>query len=166
MQLDAWFAVHTRSKAEPVVERLLLAKGYETFLPLARISDKRAWPASGRPLFPGYLFCQVTKESKGLIASTPGVLRLLSFGGSPIAIDASEIDALRRVNSTLVAREECSWLPTGTQVVVTNGSLAGLRGLVVDTMPKRLILSVTLMQRSVRVTIDPCVTIVVATRSQ
>ncbi len=154
MELGDWVAVHTRSRAEQSVGQHLVAKGYEIFLPLASIADECCRPACGRPLFPGYLFCRVTAMSNGLIVSTPGVIRLLGYGGKPVAIDASEIEALRRIDNTEVPREGCAWFPTGTQVVVESGPLAGLAGLVVESLPRRLIVSISLMQRSVKVQMD------------
>jgi transcriptional antiterminator RfaH len=90
-----WFALQTRPKNEKQVERLLTHKGYECCLPMYR--QKRRW--SDRvievelPLFPTYVFCRFISSAIGKAISTPGVIRIVGFGGRPAEVELEEIEA-------------------------------------------------------------------------
>src|SRR6185369_14187890 len=78
-----WFALAVRPRHEKTVTRMLVNKGYETFLPLYAKEHKY----SGRvrsfelPLFPGYAFSRFDPAARLPILTTPGVLQVMSAGG-------------------------------------------------------------------------------------
>src|ERR1700741_1080999 len=102
-----WFALQTLPRNEKQVERLLIYKGYECCLPMYR--QKRWW--SDRvvevelPLFPMYVFCRFVSSSIGKAISTPGVTRIVGFGGQPAEVRVGEIEALQLLCQSGLLRE-------------------------------------------------------------
>lgn len=149
-----WFALQTKSKNEKRVERLLTHKGYECCLPMYR--QKRRW--SDRvievelPLFPTYIFCRFNPSATGKAISTPGVIRIVGFGGQPAEVEVKEIEALQLLSESSVLREPWTYIPDGTLVQVESGPLTGAQGIFCfDKGRRRLVISITLLQRSVAV---------------
>jgi|SRR5262245_14896947 len=149
-----WFALQTRPKNERKVERLLRQKGYECFTPTYR--SRRKW--SDRtveldlPLFPGYVFSRFSPLVLGKAISTQGVTRVVGFGGTPAEVDREEVEALRLLSQSNFLREPWKYLPSGTLVLIETGPLTGARGIIgVDGNQRRLVISVTLLQRSVAI---------------
>jgi transcription antitermination factor NusG len=152
-----WFALQTKPKNERKVEQLLTQKGYECFTPTYR--RKRKW--SDRiveidfPLFPGYVFCRFNTSALGKAISTRGVVRIVGFGGAPAEVAMEEVKALQLLAQSDLLREPWRYLPDGAQVVVETGPLAGVQGLICAGENKRqLVISVTLLQRSVAIQLD------------
>src|SRR6266581_942757 len=77
------------------------------------------------------------------------------FGYIPTPIDEQEIAAIQRVVKSGFGLSPHPFLQVGHRVRVESGSLNGLEGLITDVRRgNRLILSVSLLQRSVAVEID------------
>jgi len=149
-----WFALQTRPKNERKVESLLRQKGYECFTPTYRL--KRKW--SDRvveidfPLFPGYVFCRFNASALGKAISTQGVTRIVGFGGTPAEVAREEIESLQLLAQSNFLREPWKYLPSGTIVLVETGPLAGVQGIIsAGENNMRLVISVTLLQRSVAI---------------
>ena len=152
-----WFALQTKSKSERKVEHLLKQKGYECFTPMYR--RKRKW--SDRiveidfPLFPGYVFCRFNTSVLGKAISTQGVVRIVGFGGVPAEVALEEVEALQLLAQSDFLREPWRYLTDGTVVVIETGPLAGVRGVICAGENKRqLVISITLLQRSVAFQLD------------
>lgn len=154
---ESWYALHVRSRAELSVARQIQQKGYEPFVPLYR--SRRRWADRMKelelPLFPSYVFCRVTMASAGRVVTTPGVIRIVGAGGVPIPVDDGEIEALRRVACTRLCAEPWPYLQAGQRVELCAGPLRGLQGVLAQSANgDRLIVSVSLLQRSVSVEIS------------
>jgi transcription antitermination factor NusG len=152
-----WIALQTKPKNEKKVDQLLREKGYQCLTPTYRL--KRRW--SDRtvevelPLFPGYVFCHLSSSVLAKAVSTRGVIRVVGFGGEPAEVTAAEIDGLRLLARSSLLREPWKYLPQGTLVLVETGPLAGAEGIInVDGSKRQLVISVTLLQRSVAVHLD------------
>jgi transcription antitermination factor NusG len=152
-----WFALQTTPRNEKQVERLLTHKGYECCLPIYR--QKRRW--SDRvievelPLFPMYIFCRFNSSAIGKAIATPGVTRIVGFGGRSAEVKIEEIEALQLLSQSSLLREPWAYIPTGTLVQVETGPLTGAQGIFCSGDEKRrLVISVTLLQRSVAVQLD------------
>jgi transcription antitermination factor NusG len=140
-----------------MVERLLTQKGYQCLLPTYK--QKRKW--SDRvveiesPLFPSYIFCQFSEEVFGKAIQTQGVTRIVGFGGKPTEVEIEEVEALQALAGSGLLRDPWVYIPVGTRVVVQTGPLAGVEGIICPQGEKqRLIISVTLLQRSVAIHLD------------
>jgi transcription antitermination factor NusG len=152
-----WFALSVKNRHEKVVRQLLTNKGFETFLPLYTRRHQYARRARefDLPLFPGYLFCRFDPTACLPIVTTPGVLRLVGFGRTPTPLDSVEIASIQRAIEAKVSVVPHPYWRSGQKVRIGSGALAGVEGVVVGDRPTlRLVLSVTLLQRSVSLEID------------
>ncbi|MCW5977882.1 MAG: UpxY family transcription antiterminator [Bryobacteraceae bacterium] len=152
-----WFAVRVRSNYEKTTSNYLQQKGYEEFTPLYKA--RKRWSDRIRevelPLFPGYVFCRFDPKKRLPILQTPGVVSVVGFGYEPAPVDPLEITHLQHIVSN--GRNTVPWpyLKAGQKVRVTAGALYGLEGILLDLRNKsRIIVSVTLLQRSVAAEID------------
>jgi transcription antitermination factor NusG len=152
-----WFGVHTRSNHEKVTATVLSHKGYDHYLP--SFKSRRRWSdrivETDRPLFPGYVFCRFDPKVRLPILTTPGVVSVVGFGNEPAPIDDSEIEAIQAVLGSGLHTEPCPFLREGQRIRVKRGSLDGLEGLLVRKKSEwRMVVSVTMLQRSIAVEID------------
>ncbi|MGC1382670.1 MAG: UpxY family transcription antiterminator [Candidatus Acidiferrales bacterium] len=152
-----WFALHVRSRFELTVASHLGGKGYECFLPTFK--SRRRWSDRVKeieaPLFPGYLFCRFDVLDRFPIVTTPGLIQIVGFNRAPVPVTESEIAALQQLVSSKLRHEPWPYLKAGARVMIEAGSLTGLEGIYIESKgTHRLVLSVTLLQRSVAVEID------------
>jgi len=152
-----WYAVRVRSNYEANVSTVLENKGVERFLPTYRA--RRRWSDRIKtldlPLFPGYVFCHIPLEERNLVLTTGGVVDIVSVGRVPAPIEETEIEAIRTVVNSRAPAEPWPFLKIGQTVKINGGSLAGVEGILIRVKHAwRLVLSVTLLERSVAVEID------------
>lgn len=152
-----WFAIQVRTRHEIGIADYLGAKGYEQFLPLYKC--RKTWSDRIKevqaPLFPGYLFCRFDPCDRLPILKTPGVVQIVGNGKSPIPVCEAEIAALQKMVASGLPNQPWPFLHTGDKVQIEAGPLRGLEGVLVALRGSRhLVLSVTLLQRSVAVEID------------
>jgi transcription antitermination factor NusG len=108
------------------------------------------------PLFPGYVFCKFALWEKLPVLSTPGVAKIVGFGGTPVPVRESEIEGLRAVLSSGLALRPWPYLKAGDRVRVDRGPLRGLEGtLLAERGCVNLVIGVELLQRSVAVQLEP-----------
>ena len=147
----------------------LEGKGYEWFLPLYK--ERRRWSDRIKhveaPLFPGYVFCRFNPNDRLPILKTPGVAQIVGYSRVPVPVAENEIEAIRRLVASGVPNFPCAYLEVGSRVRIEAGALRGVEGILTDVKGKRrLVLSITLLQRSVAVEIDSeAVSVVHAARS-
>jgi transcription antitermination factor NusG len=140
-----------------LVSTTLRGKGYQEFFPLYR--SRRRWSDRTKelelPLFPGYSFCQFDVNDRLPILTTPGVIGIVGAGKIPVPVDDDEIEAIRTILRSGLVAQPWPFLRVGSKVYIEGGPLAGLEGIVTSTdKVYRLIVSVSLLQRSVAVEID------------
>lgn len=156
-ELSSWFAVQVVPRHESMVASLLAYKGYQQFLPTHQC--RRKWCDRNKtvevPLFPGYVFCRLTHQvTSGLVLTTPGVIRLVGFGGKPYSVPDAEIDAIRRLvlSSDVMP---APYLKVGQKVQINNGPLAGIIGILVQVKNRRrIVVSIDLVMKSVSANVD------------
>jgi transcriptional antiterminator NusG len=154
---EHWYVLHVRPRFEKFVETHLREKGYEIFLPTYEV--KRKWSDRMRtvtlPLFPSYVFCRFDVNHRLPILVTPGVNMIVGVGKAPVAVPEEEIGSIRKVIDSGVSTQPWPYLQVGETVRVENGPLEGLSGIVVRAKGEdRLVVSVSLLMRSVSVEID------------
>jgi transcription antitermination factor NusG len=107
------------------------------------------------PLFPGYVFCEFDPAKRLQIEYIPGVSGIVSFGNKLAEVDRAEISAIQSVLAAGLNVAPWPRLEPGRKVEIHRGPLRGLTGVIVgDRNNHRLILSVTLLSRSVSVEMD------------
>jgi transcription antitermination factor NusG len=137
-----WIALQVRAKTEKTVAQHLQYRDYEHFLPLR----------DGAPLFDGYVFCRFAAAAAAPIVTTPGVIRIVSFGAVPASIDEHEIAAIRQALASGQTVVRLTSFVPGEVVSIVAGPLRGLRGTVLRAADKQfLVVSITLLQRSLAV---------------
>jgi len=172
LNLDAdlpWFALHVRTRYEKNVASVLAGKGYEWFLPT--YISRRRWSDRTKelelPLFPGYLFCRFNPLERLPILKTPGMISIVGTAKMPIPVDAGEIMALRALVNSDLPRHPWPFLKVGQRVRIEFGALAGLEGILLQVKGRdRIVLSVSLLQRSVAAEIDSSWVTPLPTQSQ
>ena len=153
---NRWYALYVRSRHEKVVEGGLRGKGFTAFSPFYRTKRKRVDRIAevDVPLFPGYVFCHFDANKRLPILMTPGIVGLVGTK-RPEPVDESEIASIRTL--ALSGRPVQPWpfLKSGQRVRLQAGPLAGAEGIFLRVKDAwHLVVSVSLLQRSVSVTID------------
>ena len=152
------YAIRTKPNREYVVSQALREKGYEVFLPLRRKCTLRPRPHSSleAPLFPSYLFCRFDVTNRLPILTVPGVFHIVACGKTPLAIDEEEIQTLKAIVNNQLPLQDHSYLAVGQEVMVYEGPLAGTRGKIANVNGvDRFAVSITILQRTVSVEMDP-----------
>jgi len=109
---------------------------------------------SGRAAFPGYVFCRLDVSNRLPVLMIPGIVGIVSSGKTPLPIDETEIMSLRLVLESELAVGPCNYLKIDDRVRVIGGPLLGAEGCVIQSGSDRLIVSITLLQRSVSVEVS------------
>lgn len=152
-----WFAVLVRTGREKTANLLLENSGYECFLPVTQ--NTRRWSDRTKvievPLFPGYLFCRMNPHNRLTVLMTPGVMQIVGVGKTPIPVEDEEIEAIQRVQKSGLSAMPWPYMQIGNMAQILEGPLRGLTGIVVKIKSgMKLVLSVSLLQRSVAVEVD------------
>lgn len=153
----SWFALQVRTRHEAGVAGFLEGKGYEFFLPL--VASTKRWSDRVKkienPLFPGYLFCRFDPQQRLPILKTPGVIQIVGYNRNPVPVDESQISGIQALVASGLPSQPWPFLTVGQRVRIESGALRGYEGLLVEFKGnRRLVLSISLLHRSVAVEID------------
>lgn len=152
-----WFAVQVWAGRERLTVKHLSYRGYDVFYPCYMERRRRLDRVANieRALFAGYLFCRMGSAVAAKIVTTPGVVRVVGDGRRPVAVDDGEIQTLQRIIASGVATEPWSYLSAGQRIRIDAGPLSGTDGIVLRVKSRyRLVVSVSLLQRSVSAELD------------
>jgi transcription antitermination factor NusG len=152
-----WYALQVRARWETLTASQLSSKGYKTFLPTFKGKRRRnsRLKEQTMPLFPGYVFCQFDVFNRLPILMTQGVLAVVGRGRIPVHVEDTEIAALQMMISSGLPVEPWPYLEVGQRVRIEEGALSGVEGILVNFKgDTRIILSVSLLRRSVSLEID------------
>lgn len=153
----AWYALEVWARKESSVAAQLDRQGFECFLP--KYTSVRQWSDRKKeveqPLFPGYLFCRFNFEQRRPIVVTPGVLQVVGSRHMAIPVADQEIEALQTAVASGLPTQPWPYLEIGERVRIHSGKLTGLEGVLVNFKGNhRVVLSVSLLQRSVALEVD------------
>lgn len=152
-----WYATYTLANHERKAAAEISRRGVESFLPsyraVRRWSDRQV--ELEMPLFPGYVFVRLALRDRLNVLQVPGVVRLVGFGGSPVALPEQHIELLRRgLGKQMLAKPHC-YLVIGRKVRIVRGPLCGAEGILIRKKGVyRIVLSLELIMRSVAVEVD------------
>ena len=152
-----WYVTCTSPRHERIVSRQLGERGIDSFLPT--YASVRRWKDRRKvlelPLFPGYVFVRVNAENRVELLRLPGVLGLICFQGRPAPVAASELQDLRASLLDPTRVQPHPFLKAGRRVRIRVGAMAGVEGIFLRKRDRaRIVLSISLLQRSVAVEID------------
>ena len=96
--MNQWYLIQFKPNSHRMAERNLHRQGFETFLPMQKITRRKAsrFVSDLKPLFPGYMFVNVNSDLAPWrsINSTIGVSKLVSFEGKPKLLPIQLISGL------------------------------------------------------------------------
>jgi transcription antitermination factor NusG len=152
-----WYALHVKPRHEKRTVQALESKGVEHFLPLYR--TRRRWSDRYKcvelPLFPGYVFSRIEPRFRVPILAIPGVLYIVGAGGVFLPVEDAEIAALQSIVRSGLPSHPWPFLRSGQGIRIDGGPLCGLTGILLECKgAHRLVVSVSLLQRSVAVEIE------------
>ena len=152
-----WYAVYTCANHEKRIATQFAERSVEHFLPVyesvRRWKDRRM--RLQLPLFPGYIFVNHSLQDRLRILQVPGVVRLVGFNGTAIALPAAEIEALRAGLQSPARAEPHPYLTAGRRVRIVRGPFEGLEGVLLRRKGHfRVVLSLDLIMRSIAVDIE------------
>lgn len=153
----SWYALRTRSRHEKVTARYLERHGFEVFLPL--IARVRQWKDRRVrvqfPLFPGYCFIRCALEHYREVRQAVGAVGLVGVAGRPKPVPLEEVEAVRRLVTSILPVDPHPTLEPGMPVEVSRGPLAGLRGVLIRKGSRsRLLIGISLLCQGASVSID------------
>lgn len=149
-----WYVVKVRSRHEKLVAQALRHKEYGTLLPLYRSTTRTRESVSHalKPAFPGYVFAEFDAQFRLPVLKTPGVVDIVGFGGVPAPVENEEIEHLQSITASGLLALPCAFLRSGQKVRIESGPLYGVEGILLAARNEhRLVVSVSLLQRSVSV---------------
>jgi len=152
-----WYALQCWVRKESLIVTQLETQGFECFLP--KYKSVREWSDRKKeveqPLFPGYVFCRFEYSQRRPIVVTPGVLQVVGCGRTPMPVEQREIEAIQFAIASEVPTQPWPYLALGERVRIHTGRLSGLEGILVNFKGNhRVVLSVSLLQRSVALEVD------------
>lgn len=152
-----WYVLQCWVRKESMVAAQLESQGFECFLP--KYKSIREWSDRKKeveqPLFPGYLFCRFEYSQRRPAVVTPGVLQVVGCGRTPTPVEDREIEAIQLAVASEVPSQPWPYLEVGERVRIHTGKLAGLEGILINFKGNhRVVLSVSLLQRSVALEVD------------
>jgi transcription termination/antitermination protein NusG len=160
-ELCLWYAVSVKHQHEQAVQAALLFKGFEALAPTYRM--RRAWSDRWKelelPLFAGYVFCRFPFLERARILDTPGVARVVGFGGAGVEIPALEIMAIQTVMAAKLPVRPWPHLKPGARVSIERGPLRGVEGTLLREGRAaggslQLVIGVEFLQRSIAVELE------------
>ena len=134
-----WLAVYTRPRWEKKVNRLLIAKGLESYCPLNKV--RRKWSDRVKvveePLFKSYVFVKVDDNDRSAVRMTNGAINFVYWNGKPAVIKEKEITAIRRfLDEYENVEARPVELKVNQRVRITNGTLMDKEGMILDVRHK------------------------------
>lgn len=127
-----WYALFVRSNQEKTVVLHLSSRQIEHFLPayesVRQRKDRKVKLLS--PLFPGYVFVRLSLADRLKALLVPNVINLVGTSKAPSVISHQEIDSIRR-GIAHGKVEPCPYLKAGDAVVIKQGVMAGLEGILI-----------------------------------
>lgn len=151
-----WFAAYTYPRHEKRVAVFLNQVEIRTFYPVYTASHrwKKRKASVTLPLFPGYVFVNISNEQRRRVLSAPGVIHIVGSRGKPSPLPTDQIEALQKTLESRKA-EPHPFIAPGHTVRVTFGSLEGLEGIVLRRKGQmRMIVSLTTINQSIMLELE------------
>lgn len=157
-----WYVVHTKPQQELVACENLARQGYAVYLPRMKILKRnrrhKCQELQFEPLFPRYLFFQpcTTEHSIAPVRSTLGVTTIVRFGQTLAVLRNRVLRSIQdfEARQNVAGLEDISPFRNGGRVLVVDGPMAGLEGLVSRVSQERVVVLMQLLGHDARVTLS------------
>ena len=156
---ESWYVIRVRSQSERLVQVGLHKKHFEvlnpTYQALSIRKDRRK--VLSKPIFKGYMFFRTLLDSESHleVLKTPGVVEILRNRKGPTPVPEEQVENVRILEKHVGDCFHGKELVVGDAVIVRDGPLTGLRG-VIDRMDrKKLYIYVDAIPGSVMVEVQP-----------
>ncbi len=130
--VPAWYAIHTKSRFENVVNDGLVKKSIEAFLPKILVKSRRRDRKMmiRVPLFPGYLFVKsdLNPYEQLDILKTVGVVRFIGNKEGPLSVPSKDIASLKIMIQGDDPVTTGNQMKKGDRVMVVQGPFLGVMG--------------------------------------
>lgn len=142
--LNQWYAIYTKPRAEKKVFERFCEHGYDAYLPL--VTSVREWSDRKKkvtsPLISGYVFVKINRELLFDTLKVQGTLGVLRYLGKPAVIRDCEIDNLKILigGGAELEKLNAAIFVKGDLVDVVSGPFQGLRGVSVVVQGKQRII--------------------------
>jgi transcription antitermination factor NusG len=152
-----WLAVFVKSHHEKRISQHFTQRQIENFLP--SYTEVHKWANRCKatvelPLFPNYLFVNVSKGIRGRVLEVPGVLSIVCRGSQLESLPEAEIEFIRSA-VRLRKVEPHPYLVVGERVRIKSGSLKGIQGVLIRKKDNlRVVITVAQIMQSVAVEVD------------
>lgn len=141
--MNQWYLIQFKPNSHRLAERNLNRQGFETFLPMQKITHRKAsrFVSDLKPFFPGYMFVSVNSELAPWLSinSTIGVSRLVSFEGKPKPLPLQLVSGLMLRFDASGKLLPPKSLSEGDNVKILTGPLASFIATVDTIDPERRI---------------------------
>ena len=93
--MEHWYALYTKPHKERHVNSFLQSRGFETYLPTIQV--RKNGQRRTEPFFSCYLFVRLDPiTALPSVQWTPGLRRIVSYGGKPAAVPDHAISLIRK----------------------------------------------------------------------
>ncbi len=156
---ESWYVIRVRSQSERLVQVGLHKKHFEvlnpTFQVLSIRKDRRK--VLSKPIFKGYMFFRVLLDSESHleVLKTPGVVEILRNRNGPTPVPDEQIENVRILEKHVGDCFHGTDFVVGDAVIVREGPLTGLRGVIDRMNRKRLYIHVDAIPGSVMIEVEP-----------
>ncbi|HWO40413.1 MAG TPA: transcription termination/antitermination NusG family protein [Candidatus Eisenbacteria bacterium] len=125
--------VYSKPHKEGLTQFHLSSRGVESFFPRLRLPGPQPQKKRIVALFPNYLFVHIDLATEAhLVIWTPGVKRLVGFGGAPSPLDEQVVRFLQDQAGCDGIIQARSQLRRGQEVEISGGPFSGLVGIIQD----------------------------------
>lgn len=154
MENAFWYGLSVRESFERIVALHLEKQAVESFVPFYLLPSRTGRGRMEAPLFTGFVFCKCGAVALQSVWKIPGVLAVVHGVEPTDTILVQEIENLRRVVNSGLPYKPWPYTP-GKLAMIAEGPLRGVTGVLHSTALKRqLVLSLTLIRRSVVIEIE------------
>jgi transcription antitermination factor NusG len=126
MNETIWFVAHTRPRREKKLKQYCEREGFHAVLPCFRTVRKYRGKTAVffKPLFPGYLFIQLTLDQRQKVAQNDHVARLLTVP-DPVTF-ARQLEEILKALETALEIVLAPEIGAGQRVKIKSGPLKGM----------------------------------------